>query len=80
MIQYKFTEQAKQLAHERGLDFTPILADAGSSGYDLRACIPTEKTLLYVMELITFRIVRFRNVRGIKELGSWAVSGERVEW
>jgi dUTP pyrophosphatase len=53
MIQYKFTEIAKQLTSERGLDFTPTLADAGSSGYDLRACIPTEKTM-YPDEVFKF--------------------------
>ena len=46
MIQYKFTELAKQLTHEREIDFTPTLADAGSSGYDLRACILAAKELV----------------------------------
>ena len=40
MIQYKFTELAKQLTKERGLDFTPTLADVGSSGVGVWESFP----------------------------------------
>lgn len=39
MIHFKFTQLATFLQETRGLDFTPVRADLGSSGYDLKACM-----------------------------------------
>ena len=39
MFEFIKTKEAKQIGLDKGIDFTPIRATAGSSGYDLRACI-----------------------------------------
>lgn len=39
MFELKFTELAKQLYKEKGIDFTPIRGTKLSAGYDLKLCI-----------------------------------------
>jgi dUTP pyrophosphatase len=51
MIQFKLTELALDLGRTYNINFAPKRADAGSSGYDLKACIEEESLTIWPDEV-----------------------------